>query len=81
MSDKNGLPSKGSYTVLMILGFFLGLIWGILSIGPYRKMSIALDAGDADTAWVNANKIRKWFRVGAAFNICMILMMMCQISR
>ena len=81
MSDKNGMPSKGSYTILLILGFLLGLVWGILSVGPYRRMNMALQAGDKDSAWENANKIRKWFLIGAAFNILMILMMMCSINQ
>lgn len=81
MSDNSGMPSKGSYTVLLILGFLLGILWGLLSVGPYRRMKAALAAGNADAAWENANKIRKWFLVGAAFNVCMTLLMMCSLNQ
>ena len=67
------MPSKGFHLFLLILGFLLGVIWGILSIGPYRAMTEAIAAGDAETAWINAKKIRKWVLIGIVINVLIII--------
>ena len=67
------MPSKGFHLFLLILGFLLGVIWGILSIGPSRAMTEAIAAGDAETAWINAKKIRKWVLIGLVVNVLVVI--------
>ena len=68
-----GMPSKGAYTALLILGFICGILWGILSISPYSKMSKAIDAGNAAEAWENAKKVKILCLIGVAINVVMIM--------
>lgn len=67
------MPSKGLYLTMVIVGFFLGILWGVLSISPYQKMKAAIDAGDSVTAWDNAKKIRTFFWIGVAVNVLIII--------
>ena len=66
------MPSKGLHLTLMILGFFLGVVWGFLCIGPYKAMNIAIQNGDAVTAANNAKKIRLFFFIGLAVNVVVL---------
>ncbi len=66
------MPSKGLHLTLVILGFFLGIIWGALSIGPYQGMNIAIQNGDAETARQNAKKVRMFFFIGLGVNILVL---------
>ena len=65
----NKMPSKGGYLALVILGFLLGIIWGILSIGPYQRLKAAVDADDYYTAQENAGKIKRLIIIGIIVNI------------
>lgn len=67
------MPSKGGHLAMVIIGFFLGILWGILSLSPYGKMKAAIDAGDADEAWANARKIKTFFWIGVAVNVLFII--------
>ena len=67
------MPSKGLYLTMVIVGFFLGVLWGALSISPYQKMKAAIDADDSVTAWDNAKKIRLFFWIGVAVNVLFII--------
>ena len=67
------MPSKGLYLTLTVLGFCLGIIWGALSIGPYRNMTAAIQAGDAALAEAFAKKIRTYFLIGLAVNVVFYL--------
>ena len=68
-----GMPNKGAYTALLILGFICGILWGILSISPYSKMSKAIEAGEAATAWENAKKVKIFCLIGVAINVLMLM--------
>ncbi len=67
------MPSKGAYTFLLIIGFLCGILWGALSIGPYRKMKAAIDAGEVAEANSNAKKIRIFVIIGVVINILLII--------
>lgn len=69
----NDLPKKDTYLALLILGFVLGLIWGLLSWGPYKKLKEAIEIGDSDEAWANAKKIRTYVIIGAVINVLLFL--------
>jgi hypothetical protein len=71
--EQRQMPSQGTYLVLVILGFILGIIWGALSVSPYSKMKQAIAVGDVDGAWENANKIKKWVLIGVAVNVVVFL--------
>ena len=75
MNEQNArtdMPSTGTYTALLVLGFVLGIIWGALSISPYQKMKAAIAAGDSATAWENAGKIKKYILIGVIVNVIIL---------
>lgn len=76
MEVKNEMPSKGLYIFLLILGFLLGLLWGALSVSPFANMSKAIEAGNTEEAWTNANKIKKWVSIGVAVNVIFFVVSM-----
>ena len=65
----NKMPSKGGYLALVIFGFILGIVWGVLSLGPYRNLKAAVDADDYYTAQENAKKIKRYILIGIVVNI------------
>ena len=67
------MPSKGANLAMVIIGFFLGILWGILSIGPYQKLKLAIDNGDVEEAQANAKKIRIFFIIGVVVNVLFII--------
>lgn len=67
------MPNKGLHLTLTILGFLLGVLWGILCIGPYTNMKNAIANGDAYEARSNAKKIKIFFFVGLAVNVLIIM--------
>ena len=67
------MPSKGGYLALVILGFVLGIIWGVLSISPYQKLKAAVDSGDVYTAQENAKKIRRFVIIGVVLNVLLFI--------
>lgn len=72
MENKN-MPSKGGHLALVILGFLIGILWGVLAIFPYRKMTAAINDGDVETAQANAKKVRLYFFVGLALNVVLFI--------
>ncbi|MBR5110036.1 MAG: hypothetical protein IK099_07560 [Clostridia bacterium] len=68
------MPKQSTYRFLTIAGFFLGVLWGALSYGPYNNMKAAIETGKTDEAWANAKKIRTYFTIGAAVNIGVMLL-------
>ncbi|MBR0373440.1 MAG: hypothetical protein IJH91_02795 [Mogibacterium sp.] len=72
--ETNDFPSKGLYLGLTIFGFLCGILWGILSIGPYRNMSAAIEAGDAPLAQAYAKKIRTYVIIGVIVNVILLFM-------
>ena len=67
------MPSQGLYLVLMIIGFFLGVLWGCLSISPYKKMKAAIAANDSIEAKAQAKKILTIFIIGVVVNVLFIV--------
>ena len=67
------MPSKGLYLFLVILGFFCGILWGALSIGPYNRMKQAIFANDSVEAHAQAKKILTFVLIGLAINVVFII--------
>ena len=57
------------YLVLVIIGFLLGILWGVLSLSPYIKMRKALKNGEDEKEEENAKKIRRFINIGVAVNL------------
>ena len=72
------MPNKTVYLVLMIVGFLCGILWGLLSIGPYNKMKAAIDANDSVTAKKNAKKILIFVIIGVVLNALLFIVKMAQ---
>ena len=71
--EEKKMPSKGGHLALVILGFVLGILWGVLAIFPYRKMTAAIASGDVETAQANAKKIKIYIIIGIAINILVVI--------
>ena len=67
------MPSKGLHLAMVIIGFFLGIIWGALSIGPYKNLSAAIAEGDVEAARANAKKIKIFFFIGLGLNVLLFI--------
>lgn len=67
------MPSKGGHLAMVIIGFFLGILWGLLALFPYLKMNKAIEAGDSVTAWAQSKKIKICFWIGVAINVLFII--------
>lgn len=68
------MPSKGKYCTMLVFSFIFGILWGALAFSPYKKMSAAIDAGDAETAWANAKKVNTFFWIGVGLNVAFLLL-------
>ena len=68
------MPSTGLYTALLVFGFFIGILWGALSVSPYNKMKAAIKEGNAAEAWENANSIKKYIIIGIIVNVVIIFL-------
>ena len=73
VQDSGYMPKRGVYIAWMIVGFATGLLWGLLSIGPMKRMNVAINDGDSYTAWANAKKIRMFALIGIGINVVLIL--------
>ena len=73
MSDESSMPSTGLYTFFLVLGFVTGVLWGLLSISPYKRMRAGINAGDAYEAWEGAKKVRMFALIGVAGNVAFLL--------
>ena len=71
--ENQKMPSKGGHLALVILGFVLGVLWGVLAIFPYRNMTAAINSGDVETAQANAKKIRIYVIIGVVLNVLVLL--------
>lgn len=69
----NEMPSKGGHLAMVIIGFLLGILWGVLALFPYNKMKAAIDAGDEAEAWANAKKVKIFFWIGVGVNVLFII--------
>lgn len=67
--DEQKMPSSGGCLAMLIVGFALGIIWGALSISPYKKVKAAIANGDVATAQENAKKIRMFMIIGIVVNV------------
>ncbi|MBR0463508.1 MAG: hypothetical protein IJJ23_03890 [Clostridia bacterium] len=72
------MPSKGVYTALLVLGFLCGIIWGALSVTPYKNMKAAIEHGDVAGANADAKKIRTFVIIGVVVNALVIIGRMAQ---
>lgn len=72
------MPKKGNYIALVVLGFLLGIVWGIYGITQYSPMVKAIEAGDETEAWTRAKRIKTATLIGAAVNILYLFYMMTQ---
>lgn len=71
--EENKMPSQGKYLALVIVGFLMGILWGVLSIFPYRNMKAAIASGDVLTAQENAKKIRIFVIIGVVLNVLFLI--------
>ena len=69
MENEKKMPSVGGHLTMVIFGFIFGVLWGALAIGPFNRMKTAVNAGDSDTAWANAKKVKMFFFIGLGINI------------
>lgn len=67
------MPGKGGHLAMVIIGFFLGILWGLLAVFPYIKMNKAIEAGDSATAWAQSKKVKTFFWIGVAVNVVFII--------
>ncbi|MBQ6420688.1 MAG: hypothetical protein IJK02_06430 [Clostridia bacterium] len=67
------MPNATVYLVLVIIGFFLGIIWGALSVGPYKRMKTAIQFGNVMVARAQAKKILIFFIIGVVVNVLIII--------
>ena len=58
------MPNKTTYTIWLVVGFLMGILWGVLAVFPFMKMRKAIDANDLIEAWVNADKVQGFVIVG-----------------
>ena len=56
------------------------MLWGALSIKPYREMKAAIARDDSDAAWENAKKVRTFFLIGLAINALIFIGQLAQMS-
>lgn len=77
-SSKDKMPSQGGHLFLVVLGFILGIIWGLLSMGSYKDMKAAIASGDSVTANKKAKSIRIIFIIGMIINILAVIGAMSQ---
>lgn len=67
------MPGKGGHLAMVIIGFFLGILWGLLAVFPYIKMNKAIEAGDSATAWAQSKKVKTFFWIGVAVNVVFLI--------
>ncbi len=67
------MPNKTLYTVLLVIGFLCGILWGVLALSPYNKMKAAIDAGDSAEANRQAKKVMIFAVIGIVLNAVMII--------
>ena len=67
------MPSRGKYIAMFILNFCFGVIFGLLSIGAFKTLNIAINSGDVAQAQRSAQKIKVLFIIGLAFTIISIV--------
>ncbi len=72
------MPSQGGHLFLVVLGFILGIIWGLLSMGSYKDMKAAIASGDSVTANKKAKNIRIIFIIGMIISILAVIGAMSQ---
>ena len=77
---RTDFPKQNVYLALVIIGFFLGVLWGALSIRPYQEMKAAIARDDSDAAWENAKKVRTFFLIGLVINALIIVGQLAQMS-
>lgn len=68
------MPSRGAHITMFVFSFIFGVIWGLLSIGAFKTMNQAINAGDVAQANLSAKKVRMFFFIGLAVNIAFILL-------
>ena len=73
MEETKEMPNKGKHLALVIVGFFLGVIWGALAMIPYTQMAKAIDNNNAKEAWENANSIKTYLTIGLVVNAVLIV--------
>ena len=78
--EENEMPVQGFYLALVILGFVLGIIWGVVSIFPYRNMKAAINSGDVELAQINAKTIKSYVFIGFVMNVLVFIASLPRIS-
>ena len=71
--NSGDMPNAGLYLFLLIVGFLCGILWGLLSLGPYKRMKAAIEANDSVEAKKNANKILIFAIIGVVLNVMVLI--------
>ena len=75
---EGSMPNEGVALVLVILGFLVGVLWGIIELLSYNKMKSAISAGNCSEAQRHAKKIRTVFIIGAVINTLLVIFYISQ---
>ena len=67
------MPSVGGHLTMVIFGFIFGVLWGLLALGPFKRMKEAVEYGAPETAWENARKVKKFFFIGLGVNVLVLI--------
>ena len=72
-SSSAPMPRRGLYIFWLIVGFACGVLWGALSIAPFRRMNAAIARDDSYDAWANAEKVRMFALIGIGVNVLFLI--------
>lgn len=67
------MPSVGTATVLCVIGFLCGVIWGVYGLTQRSGMKDAIARGDAETAKKKFNHIMIATIIGVVINLLVII--------
>ena len=76
--DMADMPSTGLATVLVVIGFVCGVIWGIIGFTKLKPMKAAIAAGDVETAKKCFGTIRTVTIIGIVLNVLVFMGAMAQ---
>ncbi len=75
------MPSRGPYIAWLVVGFVTGVLWGLLSLSPFKRMNQAVAENNPDEAWRNARKIRMFALIGIGVNVLLLIVQIGLMTR
>ena len=70
---ENNMPSKGAHIALTVIAWFMGPLWGILSLIQVIGMNKAIDRGDVVAAQSSAKKVKIFSFIGIGLNVLVFI--------